>query len=224
MLFPVVKSERLYQKIANVIMERITDGAFKPGDFLPPERELARQLGVSRASLREALVVLEISGWIEVQSGNGIRVAPECDAGRHKTHSLDDILQARELVDCECAKRAAQAVCKETADKLSARVEAMEQAIARYDISGFYSLDKHFHLGIAGASGNNMLYEFSRLLWSSRVSIPYVGLEGQSADVEILRELNRQHRVIAQAISRGDAQIACNASKDHLIFIAKVVQ
>lgn len=48
---------------------------FFPGNFLPPERELAKQLGVSRASLREALIVLEISGWIVIQSGNGVIVS-----------------------------------------------------------------------------------------------------------------------------------------------------
>lgn len=72
MLIPEIKQERLYQKIANLIIKLINDNVFPPGSFLPPERELAKQLGVSRSSLREALIVLEISGWIIIQSGNGI--------------------------------------------------------------------------------------------------------------------------------------------------------
>lgn len=61
MLIPEIKQERLYQKIANLIIKLINDNVFPPGSFLPPERELAKQLGVSRSSLREALIVLEIS-------------------------------------------------------------------------------------------------------------------------------------------------------------------
>lgn len=72
MVIPEVRQERLYQKIANLIIKLINDNIFPPGTFLPPERELAKQLGVSRASLREALIVLEISGWIVIQSGNGL--------------------------------------------------------------------------------------------------------------------------------------------------------
>lgn len=75
MVIPEVRQERLYQKIANLIIKLINDNIFPPGGFLPPERELAKQLGVSRASLREALIVLEISGWIVIQSGNGVIVS-----------------------------------------------------------------------------------------------------------------------------------------------------
>lgn len=75
MVIPEVRQERLYQKIANLIIKLINDNIFPPGSFLPPERELAKQLGVSRASLREALIVLEISGWIVIQSGNGVIVS-----------------------------------------------------------------------------------------------------------------------------------------------------
>lgn len=75
MVIPEVRQERLYQKIANLIIKLINDNIFPPGTFLPPERELAKQLGVSRASLREALIVLEISGWIVIQSGNGVIVS-----------------------------------------------------------------------------------------------------------------------------------------------------
>ena len=85
MLIPEIKQERLYQKIANLIIKLINDNVFPPGSFLPPERELAKQLGVSRSSLREALIVLEISGWIIIQSGNGIIVS---DNKHYRRNSL----------------------------------------------------------------------------------------------------------------------------------------
>ncbi|VEA37924.1 regulatory protein [Salmonella enterica subsp. enterica] len=90
MVIPEVRQERLYQKIANLIIKLINDNIFPPGTFLPPERELAKQLGVSRASLREALIVLEISGWIVIQSGNGVIVSDKkhlCQRLYHRRNS-----------------------------------------------------------------------------------------------------------------------------------------
>ncbi|HGW7877491.1 TPA: FadR/GntR family transcriptional regulator, partial [Escherichia coli] len=105
MLIPEIKQERLYQKIANLIIKLINDNVFPPGSFLPPERELAKQLGVSRSSLREALIVLEISGWIIIQSGNGIIVSDN----KHSPvdYTIEEILYVRDLVDSHCARLAA---------------------------------------------------------------------------------------------------------------------
>ena len=85
MVIPEIKQERLYQKIANLIIKLINDNIFPPGSFLPPERELAKQLAVSRSSLRETLIALEISGWITMQSGNGVIVSD-------KTHSSSNYI------------------------------------------------------------------------------------------------------------------------------------
>ncbi|EDS9595474.1 FadR family transcriptional regulator, partial [Salmonella enterica subsp. enterica serovar Schwarzengrund] len=97
MVIPEVRQERLYQKIANLIIKLINDNIFPPGTFLPPERELAKQLGVSRASLREALIVLEISGWIVIQSGNGVIVSDKKHLA--SDYTIEEILSTRELVD-----------------------------------------------------------------------------------------------------------------------------
>lgn len=223
MVFPVIKQERLYQKIANIIMQLIIDGVFKPGDFLPSERDLSRQLGVSRASLREALIVLEISGWVDIQSGNGIQVSLKSDKNHQRTHSLADILQARHLVDCECARLAANANNKKKTDELFELVRLMTDSIENNAVSEFYSIDKKFHLAIAEASSNKMLYEFSGLLWASRVSIPYVGLEGKSSDIKTLIELNRQHEMIALAIKKGDELASLQETKQHLEYIINII-
>lgn len=106
MVIPEVRQERLYQKIANLIIKLINDNIFPPGTFLPPERELAKQLGVSRASLREALIVLEISGWIVIQSGNGVIVSDKKHLA--SDYTIEEILSTRELVDSHCARLAAQ--------------------------------------------------------------------------------------------------------------------
>lgn len=91
MVLPVLKTERLYRQIANAIIAGIQRGDFVPGGALPPERELAKQLGVSRSSVREALIALEMTGYVTIQTGTGVFVAqtlpqPSALSGqRHRT-------------------------------------------------------------------------------------------------------------------------------------------
>ncbi len=69
-----IETRRLYQQIAQQLQQLITAGEFAPGSRLPAERELATQLGVSRPSVREALIALEVEGWVEVRTGSGVYV------------------------------------------------------------------------------------------------------------------------------------------------------
>ncbi|WP_297576836.1 FadR/GntR family transcriptional regulator, partial [uncultured Deefgea sp.] len=74
MPLPIIKAERLYQKISKLLIEQIKEGKFIAGQALPAERDLSQQLGVSRSSVREALIVLEILGWVDIRTGNGVFV------------------------------------------------------------------------------------------------------------------------------------------------------
>ncbi|TLV06168.1 FadR family transcriptional regulator [Klebsiella indica] len=161
MVIPEIKQERLYQKIANLIIKLINDNIFPPGSFLPPERELAKQLAVSRASLREALIVLEISGWITIQSGNGVIVSDKKHAS--SDYTIEEILYTRELVDSHCAKLAAQAGEDSLIQKIESLYLSMEKAILENNVYGFYSLDKQFHLAISEASKNKVLLDMSHM-------------------------------------------------------------
>src|SRR5690606_41667136 len=95
---------RLYQQIADRVRNLIQDGQFPAGSRLPAERELAQQLGVSRPSLREALIALEIAGNVEIRMGSGIYVTAESEK-RSFSHGTSigesplEIMQAREMVE-----------------------------------------------------------------------------------------------------------------------------
>ncbi|HFY0859649.1 TPA: FadR/GntR family transcriptional regulator [Salmonella enterica subsp. enterica serovar Typhimurium] len=221
MVIPEVRQERLYQKIANLIIKLINDNIFPPGTFLPPERELAKQLGVSRASLREALIVLEISGWIVIQSGNGVIVSDKKHLA--SDYTIEEILSTRELVDSHCARLAAQNDNVDVINQIEAIYHRMDQAINDNNVHGFYSLDKEFHLAISEASRNRVLFDMSRMLWEQRINIPYAGLDEQYGDRNVLLNLNKQHKAIVDAMRQSDADSAYEGSLEHLRYVRKIV-
>jgi GntR family transcriptional repressor for pyruvate dehydrogenase complex len=109
-----LKRPRLYEQLAEHISNFIEAQGLSPGDRLPPERSLAAELGVSRASLAQALVALEIRGRVEIQHGNGavIREAPTPDAGRSadsgvrlQDRTVDELTAAREAIMAGLARR-----------------------------------------------------------------------------------------------------------------------
>src|SRR6187399_2252016 len=112
-----VENRRLYRQIADQIAALIERGEYAPGSRLPPERDLAKQLGVSRPSVREALIALEVEGLVEVRIGSGIYVQPgNEDAGVGDAHEAEagpyELLRARYVIEAECAALAAKSARK----------------------------------------------------------------------------------------------------------------
>jgi len=101
--FKPVESKRLYQQIADQIRELIEAGAFEVGSRLPAERDLAQQLGVSRPSLREALIALDVEGSVEILGGSGVYVSALQDRPAKRTESLGEspteLMQARSVIE-----------------------------------------------------------------------------------------------------------------------------
>src|SRR6266478_3657647 len=121
MPFQSIEPRRLYRQIADQIRELIRSGEFVAGSRLPPERDLAKQLGVSRPSVREALIALEVEGLVEVRIGSGIYVlgpsvrAEGEDPGGGPVHGAVDatagpfeLMRARYTIESECAALAAK--------------------------------------------------------------------------------------------------------------------
>src|SRR5262245_52075396 len=110
MPFQVVEVQRLYQQVADQIGGLIRSGEFRSGDRLPPERELARKLGVSRPVVREAMIALEIAGFVEVRGGAGTFVQSARPASNHALAALSDpgpspfdLIAARQMLEGEIA-------------------------------------------------------------------------------------------------------------------------
>lgn len=218
MALPVLKTERLYRQIASAIMDGIKRGDFAPGAALPPERELAKQLGVSRSSVREALIALEMTGWVDIRTGNGVFVMqplPQATAPADEADfSLEDLLQARLAFEGMLAALAARNGSAAQRDQLRARAETL----LRYNANdaAFLAEDKAFHLLIGEMSGNEVLRDMLEYLWNKRDSAHFRRLERHYADNAFTAEMNRDHQQIAAAIHAGDAAAARAAMEAHL--------
>ncbi|MEB7539879.1 FadR family transcriptional regulator [Pantoea anthophila] len=218
MTLAAIKTERLYRQIANAIMAGITRGDFVAGGLLPPERELAKQLGVSRSSVREALIALEMTGWVDIRTGTGVFVAqplPQAgDTQESEACSLQDLLQAREAFEGMLAGFAAQNGTPEQRAALLALAAELQQH--QENDAAFLAQDKRFHLLISEMSGNDVLRDLLEQLWNKRHSPHVERLERHFADNSFALEMNADHQRIASAIVAGDEAAARQAMENHL--------
>lgn len=163
---------RLYQQVADQIRALIQAGQFPAGARLPAERELAQQLGVSRPSLREALIALEIEGSVEIRMGSGIYVTAEPDRRQWQTGSMGEspleLMQARATVEGAVILAAAAKITPEALETLRQVLDQMKAEIAEGRKP--LDLDRLFHLTIASQSGNSVLAHIVGDLFDERHS------------------------------------------------------
>ncbi|MTD28217.1 FadR/GntR family transcriptional regulator [Erwinia sorbitola] len=218
MELPTLKVERLYRQISNLLIGCIKKGQFPAGAILPPERELAKQLGVSRSSIREALIALEITGWVEIRTGNGVYVMnplPESDdAPSEEEFSLKALIKARQVYEAMTAELAA----RNGSDDQRAELQEITQDLTQLHINDekFLREDKRFHLLIAEMTGNEVLRDMMEYLWNKRKSSRFVRLESHYAENDFPREMNQDHEDIARAIIARDAVQARVCMDRHL--------
>ena len=170
-----MKEKRLYHSVADQIKNLIKDGAFPPGSRLPGERELAERFNVSRVTIREAEIVLQALGYINIKTGSGVYVLDPAhsEAQLLPNVSAFELTEARMLFESEAAALAARNISDETLDHLDELVTTM----ARDDPQGeeaAHDADRQFHLAIAGASGNAAVQYIVETLWKMRDELPAV--------------------------------------------------
>jgi len=213
-----IEPRRLYRQIADQIRGLVRSGEYAAGSRLPPERDLAKQLGVSRPSVREAIIALEVEGLVEVRIGSGIYVL---DAGRvggadavQATAGPFELLRARGVIEGECAALAARSARK---SHLSAIEEALESMNDEHR-SGKQPLaaDRLFHLRIAEATGNGALVQVVRMLWEERTGPLYKQLEHHYDSPALWQSAMAEHRAVLKAIAAKDAAGARSAMQRHL--------
>ena len=210
--------KRLYQQIADRIRGLIQGEQFLPGARLPAERELAHQLGVSRPSLREALIALEIDGSVEIRSGSGVYVCAPVERAASTMRSMGEspleLMQARAVIEGAAVALACARMNPEGLASLGAALQAMRADIA--DGRDPLEQDRQFHLGIASLSGNSVLMRIVRDLFDERHSPISAQLSVRFDSREGWHTALLEHESIYAALEAADPLMAQAAMRMHL--------
>lgn len=197
------------------LLRALSIGTYLVGDKLPPERDLASELRVSRATLRSALAALRDAGIVEVTRGRYggtevVRLPSErpADAPPPDVDDLDDALRFRELLDCAAAKLAAQADLP--ADRRR-RLHELHEACTSAPLDQYRAYDSRFHIAVAELSG---IPSLTRAIRDNRTRINALldGIPMMSAN---LGHANDQHAQLVTAILGGDADLAEQLAAEH---------
>jgi len=226
---PPLESVRLYRRIADLLCERIAEGIFPIGTLLPPERDLAQQLGVSRTSVREALISLEVAGKVSIRVGHGVQILEAMprpslvQAGQLQTPaSIPDsdigpiqLMEARRHVELKTAEMAAT---NRRDGHLAGMRQALEhQATAKLATAPQYrNGDRDFHVEIAKASGNAAYAAVVATLWSYRSKALFSKAEELVIGPDRPAHTMVEHEEIYHAIECRDPTAARLAMKRHL--------
>jgi DNA-binding GntR family transcriptional regulator len=186
------------------VKERLLDGRF-PGGTLLSENELAQRLGLSRTPVRQAFVQLQVEGLLELYPKRGALVVPVAAS------EVEDVFDARLLVEQHCARRAAGAGTALSAE-LQEALEEQERAVASGAV-GFVPADRRFHRAIVAAGGNAILTRLYDSLRDRQQRIAAIALARNPGNAA---RFVAEHREIAGALERNDADAACVLLEAHL--------
>lgn len=213
---------RRYLSVASTLRDMLDQGRWQAGERLPAERQLSEELDVPRATVREALIVLEVEGRVEVRQMSGVYALPQ--AASAITASVPppvqdigpfELLRARQVVESAIAAAAALTVSDSQIADMG-RALALEEA----DISegrGSYEGDAAFHRLVAEATQNEALVATSQGLWSIRSTSPlWARIHLRIFDQTYRRQWSHDHREILRGLERRDPESARAAMWRHL--------
>jgi DNA-binding FadR family transcriptional regulator len=214
-----VESRRLYRQIAEQIRSLINSGEFPVGSRLPSERDLADAMSVSRPSVREALIALEVEGLISINVGSGIYVTARSAPTGENTYTASsdgpfEVLFAREIVEASIASEAAALARPEHISVLDRVLERMESCRGEND--KWIELDREFHVSIALVLDNSVLAELVEHLFNKRISRYFERLASYFENESTWSRALAEHRKIRDAIAAKDPDAASKAMRRHL--------
>lgn len=216
---------RRYQDVAQALRVVIRDEGFVVGDRLPPERQLSERLSVSRSLVREALIMLEIDGLVEVRKGSGIYLAaPSATTAPPVRDDIGpfELLQARQLLESSIAAFAAEMVTKNDITRMREALEMERQQIESG--SADHSGDELFHRLIAEATQNSVLVDMVDELWRKREQSPmWAKLHDRIFDADYRRNWLEDHQKILAALRTKDTGAARAAMWQHLAHVRETL-
>jgi len=222
-MYEEVQTGRLYEKIVEQIQRSIIEGELQPGDQLPSERELGKQFGVSRTSIREAIRVLTLMGLVEVSHGRGTFITDQSPSAIRSTmdsmihiarkEGSGNLIELREILEPEIAALAAVRASEEHLLAIREAVNTMETAMndpKRYD--EYIEADLDFHLNLAEGAGNPLFLVLIDLLV---VQLRQQRVRAASKEGGLYRGQTHHRRILAAVESR-DPEAARRVMYDHI--------
>lgn len=225
-----VEPKRLYRQIAEQLRALMAGGEFASGARLPAERDLAKQLGVSRPSVREALIALEVEGWVEVRTGSGVYVLDRSERDRLAKQAKQassatntpvlnewgplELIRARRVVEGETAAMAAVQAKRKDVLAMKDAIESMQQDAER----GMMPLDgdRAFHTAVVQACDNAVLIETVQSFWDSRRGPLFERLGNHFETLASWQSAIAEHQAVLTAIKAHDAGAARSAMHAHM--------
>lgn len=214
----MTRASRRYQEIADQLRDLIAQGEFRQGDRILTERQIAERLSVGRSVAREAILLLEVEGILEVRKGSGIYLKRiDTDI---LTRDINDIgpfelIQARQLLESAIAGMAASTVTKPDILRMREALELERASINQGKLD--YSGDEQFHRLIAEATQNSILVDTVRDLWDKRArSRMWAQLHDRIFETDYRRRWLDDHNLVLAALQRRDPEAARSAMWQHL--------
>jgi GntR family transcriptional regulator, hexuronate regulon transcriptional repressor len=208
--------DRLYQDLARGLLEELASGKYPIGARLPAERELAVTYNVSRPTVREAMIALEVQGLVEVKVGSGayVRRLPGKEDIPGFNVTAFELTEARLIFEGEAAALAAVQITDEEVTEIAGLVEAIAQE--NLQPNGAERADRDFHLAIARATRNTAIYNAIEHLWDLRSTSPEAALLHEKARTANIKPVVDEHTAVLTALRDRDPGAARAAMRAHL--------
>lgn len=213
-----IEPRRLYQQVADQLRQRIDGGEFSVGSRLPAERELAKTLGVSRPTIREALIALEVEGRLKIRVGSGIYVValrPAASrAGEEPIEGPFEVLRARVFVESAIAEEAARRATQADIARLDAALAEVEEKPLTHE--RWIASDRRFHVAIVTTLGNAVLTRTVGHLFDQRFNPYFDRLARYMVNESTHLAAHEEHLAIRDGIAARDPARARAAMHEHL--------
>jgi GntR family transcriptional regulator, hexuronate regulon transcriptional repressor len=209
-------SDRLYQDLARRLIDELAAGKYPVGSRLPAERELAAQYEVSRPTVREAVIALEVQGLVEVRIGSGayvLRLPGSRDVPGFDVSAFE-LTEARLLFESEAAALAAIQITDEELGEIADLLRQIAEEIR--DPKGYDTADRAFHLAIARATRNAAVLKTIEQLWELRYTSPEAALLHEKARTANVKPVLVEHTLVFEALKARDPAAARAAMRAHL--------
>jgi GntR family transcriptional repressor for pyruvate dehydrogenase complex len=223
-VFGPIMKKKVFDEVYDQLVSLISNGKLKPGEQLPPERDLARDLKISRQSIREALKKAESKGLIKVRQGEGTFILsaasdliqfPLLTMLTEEVGRIYEFIEIRKLIEVWCARKASESATVKELRKMERALLEMEKLIDSKEILGQPDID--FHIAIAEASHNTLMVHMMTTV--KQIFLSMFKISNFTRRPEKNRILIRQHQEIYEAIKDRNPNLAAQKMEGHLQFV-----